>query len=144
MSHWVWSERPPLLEGGVLRRCEECALWMKDGLWLSIISEKQGDYMLWGNTNVPQQGQKQVNSHSNSPPGQKWSSHQHKVVFSVRSANHFITEHPIESSLIGDETPTIQHKLSRHWSSIYRELDKETKLCHTVIHATVKGLLYVF
>lgn len=85
-----------------------------------------------------------TNSLSNSPPGQTWSSHQHKVVFDVRSANYFITEHPIESSLMGDETPTVHHKLSRHWSSIYRDLDKETKLCHTVFHATVKGMLYVF
>lgn len=95
-------------------------------------------------TSVPQPEQKQVNSHSRSPPGQKWSSCQHEVVFSVRIANHFIPEHPTESSLMGDETPTVQHKLSWHWSSIYRELDKEIKLCHTAIHATVKGMLYVF
>lgn len=50
MSRGVWSERPLPLQGGVLRSCKECALWMKDGLWLwtGSISEKQGDYTVWG------------------------------------------------------------------------------------------------
>lgn len=95
-------------------------------------------------SSVPQLGEKQVNSHSNPPPGQKWSSPQHSAFFSVGIAHHFTTEGPNESPFMDPETPTVQYKRSWQWSYIYRELGKEIKLSHNVIHAIVKKVWCVF
>lgn len=54
----------------MLRRCKECAVNERWALAKHNL-RKTGRLHALRDASVPQQEQKQVNSHSNSPPGQK-------------------------------------------------------------------------